>query len=224
MTSGSHAPIVLWDIDGTLLAAEGGGLSHYHHAMSAVMPGITLPGLDTHGKTDWQIILELLDAAGAERVLAPAVSAQLDRNADVFLGDARATLLPGVPEVLRQLHQRGLCNGLLTGNSELRGRNKLTGAGLDPGLIDWDCSFFGSRSSTRPDLTRTARRTWPETKLLIVGDTPLDGIAAAAAGIPFAAVCTGVYRQTDFVGIQTTAVLDELDEHASDVIAVSCSR
>ena len=219
MTPANHAPIVLWDIDGTLLAAEGGGLSHYHRAMLVVMPDIALPGLDTHGKTDWQVIHELLDAAGMERALAPAVSAALDCNADVFLGSARATLLPGVPEVLRQLHKRGLRNGLLTGNSELRSRNKLTGAGLDPGLIDWDCSFFGSRSSTRPDLARTARRTWPDTKLLIVGDTPLDGIAAAAAGIPFAAICTGVYRREDFAGIETVAILDALDEHAADVIA-----
>jgi phosphoglycolate phosphatase len=150
--------------------------------------------------------------------LAPAVSAVLDRNADVFLGSAHATLLPGVPDVLRRLHERGLRNGLLTGNSEVRSRNKLTGAGLDPGLIDWDCSFFGSRSPTRPDLARTARRTWPDTKLLIVGDTPLDGIAAAAAGIPFAAICTGVYRRADFAGFETVAILDALDEQASDVI------
>jgi phosphoglycolate phosphatase-like HAD superfamily hydrolase len=219
MNAGRHPPIVLWDIDGTLLAAEGGGLSHYHRALSAIMPGITLPGIDTHGKTDWQVIHELLEAAGVDRTFAPAVSAALDRNADVFLGSAHATLLPGVPEVLRQLHQRGRHNGLLTGNSELRSRNKLTGAGLDPDLIDWDCSFFGSRSPTRPDLARTARRTWPDTNLLIVGDTPLDGIAAATAGIPFAAVCTGVYRRADFAGLKTVAILDELDEHASDVIA-----
>jgi phosphoglycolate phosphatase-like HAD superfamily hydrolase len=219
MSAGLRPPIVLWDIDGTLLAAEGGGLSHYHRALSAVMPDIALPGLDTHGKTDWQVIHELLEAAGVDRALAPAVSAQLDRNADVFLGSAHATLLPGVSEVLRQLHRRGLRNGLLTGNSELRSRNKLTGAGLDPHLIDWDCSFFGSRSPTRPDLARTVRQTWPDTKLLIVGDTPLDGIAATAADIPFAAICTGVYRREDFAGIGTVAILDALDEHASDVIA-----
>ncbi len=219
MTRPKSAPLLLWDIDGTLLVTGDDGLMHYHRALCAVVPGAARPLVDTHGKTDWQIILELLDAAGIDRALAPELSAKLDADAGVFLDGARARLLPYVKPVLEKTRTRGLRNALLTGNSERRSRNKLTGAGLDPALIDWDASYFGSRSPDRSDLARAARRDHPDPGLLIIGDTPFDGIAAAAAGIPFLALCTGRYGRSDFGDVPSVAVLDRLEEKSPDIIA-----
>ena len=111
---------------------------------------------------------------------------------------ARATLLPGVNEVLGHLKVQGIRNGLLTGNSELRSRRKLEGGGVDLTLIDWSAGFFGVSSPVRSALTASARQAHPHTRLLIIGDTPFDGIAAKAAGIPFLAVCTGKYDRSAF--------------------------
>jgi phosphoglycolate phosphatase-like HAD superfamily hydrolase len=128
-----------------------------------------------------------------EPALAPAVSEELDRLSEVDLTTARATLLPSINETLARLKGEGIRNGLLTGNSELRSRRKLEGGGVDTILIDWSVGFFGVRSPFRSALTASAREAHPETRLLIIGDTPCDGIASKAANIPFLAVCTGKY-------------------------------
>lgn len=211
-------PIILWDIDGTLLAAGDGGLEHYHRAISAVAGEPRQPAIDTHGKTDWQVILEMLAADGLDAGIAPAVSAELDRLSDVFLADSRLTLLPDVAATLGRLREAGIRNGLLTGNSEMRSRHKLGGAGLDLALFDWDVCFFGSRSPVRPHLTTSARERHPEGSLLIVGDTPFDGTAAAAARIPFLAVCTGKYGREAFAGSDAVAVIDTLAQGYDTIV------
>ena len=203
-------PVVLWDIDGTLLAARDSGLEHYHRALVTVAPAAPRPTIATHGKTDWQVLLELLAAAGLSAGLAPAVSAELDRQSTVFRDGARLTLLPGVAAALARTRALGCRNGLLTGNSEARSRNKLVGAGLDSDLIDWRACLFGSRSPTRPALAVAARQRFPDTALAIVGDTPEDGLAAAAAGIPFVAVATGIFDRAALTATCAVAVLDDI--------------
>ena len=66
-------PIVLWDIDGTLLAAGDGGITHFHQAVTNVSGKKQLATLAAHGKTDWQIIREILEEAQLDRELAPKV-------------------------------------------------------------------------------------------------------------------------------------------------------
>ena len=148
-----EAPIVLWDIDGTLLAAGDGGITHFHRAVSNVSGKRQLPSLAAHGKTDWQIIREILEEAQLDLKLVPKVSEELDHLSDVYLTTARATLLPSVNEVLEQLKAQRIRNGLLTGNSELRSRRKLEGGGFDTTLIDWSAGFPGVRSPVQSVLT-----------------------------------------------------------------------
>jgi phosphoglycolate phosphatase-like HAD superfamily hydrolase len=214
-----QAPIVLWDIDGTLLAAGDGGIAHFHKAVSNVSGKKQLPSLTAHGKTDWQIIREILESAQLDLALAPTVSEELDSLSDIYLTTARATLLPSVNETLAQLKGEGIRNGLLTGNSELRSRRKLEGGGVDTTLIDWSAGFFGVRSPVRSALTSRAREAHPETRLLIIGDTPFDGLAAKAAGIPFFAVCTGKYDRSAFEDSDAIAVIDTLAEGYQAILA-----
>ena len=216
-----EAPIVIWDIDVTLLAAGDGGITQFHRAISNVSGKKQLPSLAAHGKTDWQIIREILEEAQLDLELASKVSEELDRLSDVYLTTARATLLPTVNAVLGQLKAQGVRNGLLTGNSELRSRRKLEGGGVDTALIDWSAGFFGVRSPVRSALTASARQANPNTRLLIIGDTPFDGIAAKAAGIPFLAVCTGKYDRSAFEDSDAIAVIDSLaDGYEAILVAI----
>lgn len=212
MTSSSNsAPVLLWDIDGTLLYNDVRGLGPYLDAIARVAPGVPVPEIVTHGKTDWQVICELLEAADLDVNLAEAVSEALDDVSRAYLDPAGALkLLPHVPEALGAFRDAGLRNGLLTGNSIGRSRMKLTGAGLDPALIDWDAGFFGSRTRVRSDLSHAARARFADVPLILIGDTPLDGHAAEKAGIPFIAVCTGVYDASAFEGENCLMVLDNL--------------
>lgn len=188
------ATTILWDIDGTLLASDRSGRDLYREAIGELVPAALLGQVVTHGKTDLQITQEYLRGAGLDPVIAPSVIAVLDRLSAFYAAPRDALdALPGAADALRHFLDLGIGNGLLTGNTPSRARYKLGGAGIDPALIDWRRGFFGIDTSVRSQLAIAARRALPGERLVIVGDTPADGQAAAAAGIPFIGVCTGSY-------------------------------
>lgn len=226
MTDSSTAPTtILWDVDGTLLfnAASGGG-ELYHRAVEVVAGRELHPPLArAHGKTDGQILFEILEAFELDSARHDDAVAALDAlSVERATAGDRREIAPGIPEALAAAAERGWINALLTGNSATRSRVKLAGAGLDPELFDWSRSFFGDRARERRDITLAARAALPDERLVIIGDTPRDDDAAVAAGIPFIAVATGVYamdalRETGALLVVPTiaegldAVLDVID-------------
>ena len=88
-------------------------------------------------------------------------------------------------------------------------------------MIDWSAGFFGVRSPVRSALTASARQAHPNTRLLIIGDIPFDGIAAKAAGIPFLAVCTGKYDRSAFEESDAVAVIDSLVDGYDMILAAA---
>jgi phosphoglycolate phosphatase-like HAD superfamily hydrolase len=213
------AKYVLWDIDGTLLqnARNGGGL--YDEAVQQVT-GFTPSGPRPaeHGKVDGQIIAERLAEYGLSPDFQDAVAARLDELALERHGSAdRRVLVPGAREALDAVAAEGWTNALLTGNSSVRARTKFLGAGLDPSVFDWEHSFFGGTARARTEVTAAAAAALAGHPHLIIGDTPTDDVAAAAAGIPFLAVATGAFpmdrlRRTGAVLVLPDLVsgLDEL--------------
>lgn len=186
--------LVLWDIDGTLLSPVGGVNEDYELALGAVHPGVSLCDVHTHGKTDRQVVEEYLVGSGLDVQDAPLVLEQLDMISHKYLTDAgRLPALDGVDDALARAAAAGHTNALLTGNTPARAINKLTGSGMDTSRISWRESYFGTNAPTRPLLTAAARRRNPERRVVIIGDTPLDGHAAADAGLLFIGVTTGVY-------------------------------
>lgn len=187
---------ILWDVDGTLLfnATSGGG-ELYHQAVEVVAGRELHPPLArAHGKTDGQILFEILEAFDLDPARHDEAVAALDAlSVERAKAGDRREIAPGIPEALAAAAARGWVNALLTGNSSTRSRVKLAGAGLDPDLFDWGRSFFGDRARERRDITIAARAALPDERLVIIGDTPRDDVAAVAAGIPFIAVATGVY-------------------------------
>lgn len=210
-TPSPQSVLVLWDIDGTLLEPAGGGNADYEAAVAVVHPGVELQPVHTHGKTDRQNVEEYLSGSGLPVGDAPLVLEQLDVISHKYLLDgSRLAALPGANEALHALREAGHVNGLLTGNTPARAINKLTGAGISVGDITWQESFFGSNASTRPAVTAAARLRFPERRIVIVGDTPLDGDAAAAADLEFIAVATGVYDADSLWASGAVSVLPDL--------------
>ncbi len=78
--------------------------------------------------------------------------------------------------------------------------------------MDWSVRFFGVRSLLRSALTARAREDHPEARLLIIGNTLFDGLAAKAADIPFLAVCAFRYDCSTFQESEAIAVMDTLAE------------
>ena len=203
---------ILWDVDGTLVRNGKDAGNLYHEAVELALGRSIANRLpNTHGKTDGQILRETLAAHGLPDDLHSSASAHLDElsRRRHEAGNHRE-LCPGVHEALAATAARGWVNCLLTGNSALRSRYKVTGAGVDADVFDWEHSWFGEVSPVRSDLTLRARAELPDDTLVIVGDTLNDDAAAAVAGIPFIGVATGVFTADELRGTGAIVVIDDL--------------
>jgi phosphoglycolate phosphatase len=211
---------VLWDVDGTLLLNSAVAGRLYDRAITEVT-GVEPSGRrpNEHGKTDAQILTERLEDLGMDAQLLPAVRERLDvLSMDAYTGEAARHAAPGVREAVAAVEAAGWRNGLLTGNSPARIRAKFASAGLDPARFDEQLWFTGEAMTVRADIARRARSTLGDATLVIIGDTPSDGEAAAAAGIPFLAVATGAFDEEALLATGAMVVLPDLEAGLSGLL------
>ena len=221
--------LVLFDIDGTLLLSDGAGRRAIHRALVEVF-GSTGPE-DYHfdGKTDPQIVRELMRLAGHGD---HHIDAQMSRLLDLYLTylrqelarpDKRAYTLPGVPELLDALdEQANVILGLLTGNVEPGARAKLAAVGLD--FERFRVGAFGSDHEHRPELPAIARARAKGdlgvdvsgSAIIVIGDTPADLTCGRALGASAIGVATGRYSVSQLADHDPLAVFPDL----SDTVAV----
>src|SRR6266705_3505612 len=229
--------LILFDIDGTLLWTNGAGRRAIHRALLDEM-GTAGPidGYRFDGKTDPQIVRELLELAGHPDARSETcVTAVCRRYVDLLTAElAQPTqvtkLYPGISELLAALEPPEAAGravvGLLTGNVEHGAALKLRSAGLDPARFA--VGAYGSDSGHRPDLPaiaagRAAQRTGRPvagSDVVIIGDTPADVACGRPIGARAVAVATGHYStaELDATGAEhvfadladTAAVLDAL--------------
>ena len=225
--------VVLFDIDGTLLWSDGAGRRAVQQALEEVF-GTAIPeGHEFDGKTDPQIVRELMIRAGLDDT---TITERLPRALDRYLGLLQAELariddtnhlFPGIPEVLDALEQRDdVLLGLLTGNIQPGAHAKLRAVGLDPDRFK--VGAFGSDHASRPELPAVARAR-AETLLghavagedvIVIGDTPADmscgnGIGARAIG-----VATGRYSLQQLTDCAEGVVFENLADTAAVVQAI----
>jgi phosphoglycolate phosphatase len=211
--------LVLFDIDGTLLSAQGAARRAFHRAMLEVYG--TAGPIATHrfdGKTDPQIVRELLTAAGLPGAanfdsLATLWSIYVRELSIEFAQPShRTVVLPGVAELLDRLDESGdAVLGLLTGNIREGATLKLESAGI---RTSFPVGAFGSDSERRDELpplaVERAREltgvTFTRRDIVIVGDTPNDVTCGQALGVRAIAVATGSYdvAQLGAAGADTT--------------------
>ena len=96
---------------------------------------------------------------------------------------------------------------------------KLAGAGVDVDAFDWQRSYFGDRAVVRSELTAAARTDLAGLPGVIIGDTPSDGSAAAAAGLHFIAVATGAFDEATLRGTGAVLVVPDLEQGLPAVLA-----
>src|SRR3977135_3452060 len=156
-------PLVLWDIDGTLVRSKGGRVSvtAFLWALREVgrLEGELPYPKDAGGKTDEQIALEVLIAAQigddhAAEILArfgATYCSELERQRELLVGDLR--VLPGVESALQTLQALGVTQSLLTGNLEPIARLKLACAGLN-GYVDFELGAYDEDKTTWLTITR----------------------------------------------------------------------
>ena len=218
--------LVLFDIDGTILLTAGAGRRAIVAAIrEEVGPGSGIQEIRFDGKTDPQIVTELLEAAGhpgphhrskVEALCSRYVSLlqhELQRPTN------RTTVMPGVVPLLDRLESEpGVVLGLLTGNMAKGAALKLQSAGLDPGRFR--VGAYGSDSAYRTELPPiAARRAEPYfgrvpsgAEVVIIGDTPADIACGACINARAVAVGTGAYSVADLMSCSPHAAFEDLSD------------
>ena len=194
--------LVLFDIDGTLLRAQGLGLVVMERVGRRLLgPAFTLDGIDFGGALDPWIFRQAAERLGHDDPshLHPefreAYVSELARELD--RGERRPILLPGVTSALAAFRgDRTATLGLVTGNYARAVPLKLRAAGIDP--AQFVVGAFGDDAPTRPDLVRLAMEQWrargadPDPRrVVVIGDTPRDVDCAKKNGCRSIAVATG---------------------------------
>lgn len=218
---GRMATYVLWDIDGTLITNDFSGVSIYARAFERTTG--TLPSVrvqSPHGMTEGQLLVEMLHSHGFdvsmhEQFMAHLTDLSIEENEEGLTRNR----CPGVLEAIHRFGELGWHNGLLTGNAPDRARFKMIQAGIHPDLLDWEHSYFGHRSPTRHDLTASAASALSSNTVVIVGDTPTDGAAAASAGFPFLGVGTGSFTAEQLRSAGAFLAIDSFASGLDDAVS-----
>jgi phosphoglycolate phosphatase len=219
--------LVLWDVDGTLVHSASHGRYAFEDAFQEVL-GRMPERVDYAGRTDRQIALSMLDG---EHEHLPAVLERLvlrlEKRRDAMAEEGHT--YPGVPEVLEALHEAdGVINSLLTGNLEANAAVKVGAFGLDRWL-DFESGAYGSDPhERRSDLVaiareRAATRYGEPTDVVLVGDTPLDVLAAREAGARAVAVATGFAELDALRESEPDVLLQDLSDTEAAIRAITAS-
>lgn len=230
----SPAPkLVLFDIDGTLLWSHGAGRRAMEASLRAIY-GCTGPTWYRYdGKTDQQIVRELMRAEGFDDA---AIDARMGDVVATYLVRLREELaaphtptraLRGVPELLDALATRDdRILGLLTGNVEPGAALKLGAAGID--AARFPVGAFGSDHEERDMLPAIAQRRarerlghdLPGESLVIIGDTPNDVACGRGVCARAIAVATGHYSTEQLAEHEPAAVFADLRDTAAVLAAI----
>jgi phosphoglycolate phosphatase-like HAD superfamily hydrolase len=234
----AHDPVrarrlVLFDIDGTILWTDGAGRRAVFQALEEHF-GRSGPGEHRFdGKTDPQIVRELMRHAGvSDADIDARLDVVLDRYLDLLRDELASVdhgrhIFPGVRELLDALEAReDVVLGLLTGNIHHGARAKLAAVGIDPERFV--VGAFGSDHHDRPELPEIARRRAERAlghpvaghELVVIGDTPADVACGRSIGARAIGVATGHYSVDELRACGAAAVFPDLSDTAAVVRAV----
>ena len=220
--------LVLFDIDGTILWSDGAGRRAMTSALTNVFGTAGPTDYRYDGKTDPQIVRDLMRFAGHSDAY---IDARLPRLIECYLaglmaelasGHCQPRLFSGVPELLDAIEAHAeIALGLLTGNTREGAALKLRAAGVDPERFR--VGAFGSDHAHRPELpaiaVRRARETLgldvPGSAVLVIGDTPADIECGRSIGARCIAVATGRYSVEELASHAPLAVFPDLTDTAA---------
>ncbi len=221
--------LVLWDVDGTLLRAGEVASAAFTRAVEAIVGRPVRHRVRMSGKTDPQIVGELLAEAGVpdpkRHVTAILARLQVELRGAGPVIAARGEVLPGIRELLPTLHaDPRFLQTLLTGNLAPNARVKVGAFGLDRWL-DLEVGAYGSDDADRRNLVpvaleRVARRRgrrFEPGAVWVIGDSDNDLACARAAGARCLLVGTGRATREELLPLGADATLADLSDVAGVV-------
>ena len=214
--------LILFDIDKTLL--KSGNLLHkaaFSQALKEVFDiEASIDIVEHQGKTDQQIIIDVLRKKGIEESIIKEKMADIIKAMVIFfenkVGEENSIIADGVVELLQTLNNKKILMGLVTGNLEAIAWGKMKKAGLDN---YFKVGGFGSNDINRANLVKIAITKAENNfgfkfnnNVFLVGDTPRDILAGQEAGVKTIGVATGNYATTDLEKEKPDLVLEDLTQ------------
>jgi len=195
-------PLLLFDIDGTLLRSDGVGRRTIREALSDIVGRpVSSDTVSFSGRTDPAIMRDVLLESGCSREEADELLPECLRTfATVFserVQPENMTVLPGVLDLLDTVVERyGRTLGLVTGNLDITAEAKLRAGGLD-GYFSFGA--YGSDHEDRnllPALAMERARSHGHDdvrseRTVVIGDTEHDISCSRHANVAVVAVATG---------------------------------
>ena len=217
-------PLVLFDVDGTLLLTGGAGM----RAMKAVAcelfgAAFRWDGIVVSGHLDPLIFAEAAALNGLDA--DPMHHERFRRRyleqlvVELELGRAQIRIMPGIRESLSRLREtRAATLGLLTGNYSDAIPIKLSAIGIEPTWFE--VTAFGDEAADRRALAALAiskyegqlGATIDPRRVVVVGDTPRDVDCAHAHGCYAFAVATGRYDAAALAAAGADRVVHDLSD------------
>lgn len=215
--------LVLFDIDKTLIHGSSAHKDAFRVAFKKVYDVIgSQDDINHHGKTDRQIIIEVLKIKGLkEDQIFRKIDECIQTIIDVYNQTAKndqISLLDAVKELLEEFEKRKVLMGLVTGNIESIARSKLTKVNLNQ---YFKLGGFGSDPhNDRSDLVKLAIKK-AESKfgfksdgknVFLFGDAVADMQAGKEGGATTIGVTTGVFTKEELQKAGADFVLPDLKD------------
>ncbi len=216
-------PLLLFDIDGTLMLSGGAGSRSLDLALERVCGfAHAMEGVPCHGRTDPAILHDAFLRLGL-RPPSPTLMTEILNVYQEILAEelAKGSLfrhMPGAMECLDLLHRTpGVALALGTGNVEGGAFIKLRRAGMD--------HYFpvGGYGSDHLERWRLLERGWEKARIhygrdfsrketWVIGDTPLDVMAAREAGFQAIGVGAASYSTQELREAGADHAIDTLHQ------------
>lgn len=194
--------LILWDIDGTLIDDNGAGSAAFSSTIKTILNLEEVVITETAGKTDPQIILELLTINRLPKcdITSDLMSMALDEYYKDYcrqLEQRVGRVLPGIREALQILDKsNNAVQGILTGNLRKVATVKLSKFGIGH---FFRVGGFGSDSPKREEIgvkaiqqaTDLFQKEFNPENIYIIGDTESDIRCGKALKVITVGVATG---------------------------------
>ena len=217
--------LVLFDIDGTILLTRGSGRRSLEAALERVLgQSIRTEGIAFAGRTDRQILRDILGAAGIDLTRANGILGEIEvayqEEMRRLLAPEDVSVLPGVRSLVESLaREPDVHLALVTGNLEPMAYLKLEAVRL---AHYFPFGAFGSDAEDRNELpaialaraqAHTGHR-FESSSVFIIGDTVHDVQCSRSIGCRTVIVCTGTYSRQELAPHAPDLLLDDLSDHA----------
>ena len=210
-----HGPVVILDVDGTLVD------TNYHHAVAWYRAfrrfGETIPLARLHRHM----------GMGGDRLVGEVAGEDFDARHGDEVRDAEKEEYAGLigevaalehaTELVRALREHGAQVVLASSAKEDEIGHYVELLGLGDEVPATDSSDVET-TKPQPDLVEAAlAEVEGDGRALMVGDTPWDAKAAAAAGVPMVGILTGGFSEEELRRAGAVAVYDHLGALLDDV-------